>query len=166
MLTLTAGCTPTPGDDWKHIPDFPGYLVHADGRVYSRKSCRVLAPSLDTAGYLKYTLSQAGVKKTRHLHRVLLLAFVGPCPRGHVASFKDGDISNVRLDNLEWVSQSEIKKTHPRRPATRRLTPDIVRQIRAHHASGKAISVIADILHFLPSTVKEVVYNRNWRHVL
>jgi HNH endonuclease len=31
------------------------------------------------------------------------MAFIGPCPHGHVLRFKDGDRLNGVPDNLEWV---------------------------------------------------------------
>lgn len=41
------------------------------------------------------------------VHRLVLMAFVGPPPAGYVCDHKDGSPSNNRLDNLEWVTHKE-----------------------------------------------------------
>jgi len=39
---------------------------------------------------------------TRYVHRLVLEAFVGPCPEGMQCLHDDGDTSNNRLPNLSW----------------------------------------------------------------
>jgi hypothetical protein len=39
------------------------------------------------------------------VHRLVLEAFVGVCPRGYVGCHSDGDPENNRLSNLRWDSQ-------------------------------------------------------------
>ena len=41
------------------------------------------------------------------IHRLVLQAFIGPCPEGYVTDHLDGIPSNNRPSNLEWVSYGE-----------------------------------------------------------
>lgn len=40
------------------------------------------------------------------MHRLVLEAFVGPCPIGMEACHNDGDTSNNQVDNLRWDTRS------------------------------------------------------------
>lgn len=40
--------------------------------------------------------------------RLMLMAFVGMPEDGQVAHFKDGDPSNMHIDNLEWATRQSI----------------------------------------------------------
>ncbi|MCR4338868.1 MAG: NUMOD4 motif-containing HNH endonuclease, partial [Gemmatimonadaceae bacterium] len=41
------------------------------------------------------------------VHRLVLAAFVGPCPPGQQCNHKNGKRDDNRLANLEWVTPSE-----------------------------------------------------------
>lgn len=61
-----------------------------------------------TTGYRTCTLidAEAGRKKYALVHRLVLEAFVGPCPSGFECCHNDGDRSNAALSNLRWDSRS------------------------------------------------------------
>jgi hypothetical protein len=44
------------------------------------------------------------------VHRLVLEAFVGPCPEGMVGCHNDGDPLNNRLDNLRWDTPSNNER--------------------------------------------------------
>ena len=71
------------------------------GRRYMRG--RVLSQSAMRNGYLKVGLPGGNAL----VHRLVLTAFVGPCPSGMEGCHNDGDRSNNRLDNLRWDSRKE-----------------------------------------------------------
>lgn len=98
--------------------DYPGYLISSDGRIlsYWRRGKSYLfetanelkqtrgRPSLNK--YLKVTLRRFDGKLiTCPVHRLVLEAFVGPCPEGQVGTHVDGDMLNNRLSNLRWNTQ-------------------------------------------------------------
>lgn len=58
-------------------------------------------------GYLRTSLSASDRKQNFLVHRLVLAAFVGPCPEGMEALHLDNDPSNNRLDNLKWGTPSE-----------------------------------------------------------
>lgn len=54
-------------------------------------------------------LSKDGIQKRISIGRLVLEAFVGPCPtKNGVAHFKDGDPLNACLDNMEWSTPGKV----------------------------------------------------------
>ena len=93
------------------------YEVSDNGRVRSltRKDSRgrqiverILRPQRNGSGHHQVGLS-TGRRGARLflVHRLMLEAFVGPCPPGHEALHRDDDPDNNRLSNLHWGTRSE-----------------------------------------------------------
>lgn len=97
---------------WKAIHDFEGvYEVSDAGEVRSWKSRNgrgaatkphMLNPVLGVDGRLRVTLCSVGYKRLHPVHRLVLEAFVGPCPPGMEACHEDGNPRNNVLRNLRW----------------------------------------------------------------
>lgn len=85
-------------------PTDPRYLVTDDGRVFStvRGAPRELTRQQHPSGYMTVHAGQ----RARTVHRMVLEAFVGPCPSGAEASHLNGDRADNRLGNLAWESRS------------------------------------------------------------
>lgn len=95
---------------WRPVPGVPGYQVSDGGQVRSWspwKRGELLQPWLDKDGYQYVSLYRGGEKHTRRVHRLVLEAFVGPCPDGHQAAHWDGDKTNNRVSNLRWASPAD-----------------------------------------------------------
>ncbi len=60
-------------------------------------------------GYPTVNLSRSGTKAARRIHRLVLEAFVGPCPEGMVACHNDGSRTNNDLANLRFDSNREAE---------------------------------------------------------
>lgn len=76
------------------------------GRVYHRKGVE-LKQTADKKGYKIVRLSLSGKKISKRVSRLVLEAFVGPCPEGMVACHNDGDKINNHLSNLRWDTPAE-----------------------------------------------------------
>lgn len=62
-------------------------------------------------GYPRVTLSAQGTKSGPLLvHRLVMRAFVGPCPEGQEVRHLDGDSSNCSLENLTYGTHSENER--------------------------------------------------------
>ena len=98
---------------WKAIPSRTSYEVSNLGRVRRAPVLRgmppgdVLKPYPNHKGYLRVCLSHGGKNSTRFIHRLVLEAFVGPCPDGHAGHHRDHDQANNRLENLEYITKKE-----------------------------------------------------------
>lgn len=91
-------------DEWKLIPEFPGYLVSRDGRVRNQDSGRILVLTSN-----QNNVTQVGLMKNsvQHKRGVALLVADAFLPRPDHEAFNtpinlDGDRGNNHVDNLMW----------------------------------------------------------------
>src|SRR6266700_5008781 len=105
---------------WKWVIGFrKKYKVSNFGRVKSVKrmiaggnggwrisKSKIMDTSPGWYGHLLVGLSKQGTHYTKLVHRLVLEAFVGPCPEGmECRHFPDRDPTNNRLDNLSWDTE-------------------------------------------------------------
>lgn len=108
---------------WLPIPGYEKrYLVSNLGRVKSlprkargRSSCvrmlqgKLKKPCVGTNTKYPYPVVGLWKKNVGHvfpIHRLVLAAFIGPCPLGMEACHNDGDPLNCQLSNLRWDTRS------------------------------------------------------------
>jgi hypothetical protein len=109
--------TPSGIEEWRPVPGFPGYEVSTEGRIrsYLRLSTpggepRLLKQQLASNGYLSVILAGPGnyrSKKKFVVHRIVLSAFDRAPKDGEEADHLNGDRSDNRLGNLQWVTRRE-----------------------------------------------------------
>lgn len=85
-------------EQWQPIPDYEGHYEasnlgqirsvrravqsHSDGRIRTFQG-RILQPELrSNTGYYVVNLSQQGITQKHYVHRLVLMAFVGPPDEG------------------------------------------------------------------------------------
>ena len=159
--------------EWRDIPGHPGYRISSTGLVESRrrKAPVVLKPYTNRKGYELVRLYPCG--RNQRVHRLALLAFIGPCPPGLEGCHKDGNPRNNRIENLRWgtaKSNAEDRVAHGRQargalhPGAR-LTAADVAQARAWVASGMTRTEAATRLGVSRSTVSLICSGKRWAHV-
>jgi len=104
---------------------YRGYRVGTDGSVWTRwcrprpskgifkrylgpiwKELSIVRQSLRPNSYFVVQLRNSNGKRNWYVHQLVLLAFVGPCPKEMEARhYPDRDKSNNNLDNLSWASR-------------------------------------------------------------
>lgn len=98
-------------EHWRPVPGYEGrYEVSDQGRVrswVSRPAPRLLSAIPLSNRYVSVALSRGGFTKQQLLHRVVLAAFVGPCPTGMETRHLDGNRTNNRLTNLAYGTPRE-----------------------------------------------------------
>ena len=83
------------------------YLVSTNGKVYSIRSHKILAPRKHNAGYLRVTLSRNGKRKDAYIHRLMCEAFFGtPNDGRNYVNHLDEDPAHNQITNLEWTTNS------------------------------------------------------------
>lgn len=103
-------------EHWKPVVGWEGlYEVSDHGRVRSldrvdrfgrSKPGVMLRPDANRTGHLRVHLyGPEGVSRPG-VHRIVLEAFVGPCPEGMEGCHNDGNPGNNRVGNLRWDTRS------------------------------------------------------------
>lgn len=94
---------------WKPIPDFPGYEVSDGGQVrsFKRRQPKLLAVRTRHDRKRDVHLCTDGILHRMLVHRLVLIAFVGPCPVGYEALHRNGNGLDNTLPNLHWGTRSE-----------------------------------------------------------
>lgn len=106
----------------KPIVGWPGYYATYDGRIISVRRIantgiggnhrdRVLAIALNHGGYPRVTLWYGKRKQTISVHRLVASAWIPNPDNLPEVNHIDGNRTNNRADNLEWVSRS-ANQTH------------------------------------------------------
>lgn len=107
-------------ESWKPVQGYEGqYEVSSAGNV--RGVDRVLSDGRSWKGQvLKQVINHNGhcrvmlQGKYKWVHRLVLEAFVGPCPDGFDGCHNDGNPANNRVENLRWDSRRENAKDRVR----------------------------------------------------
>lgn len=109
-----------PHERWLPVGGWEGFYAVSDaGRVKSlprtvrgpgghprRVKERILKASVDENGRCHVALARDGDTRTYRVHRLVLMAFIGPPDPGEEACHNDGSPSNNALSNLRWDSHA------------------------------------------------------------
>lgn len=171
--------------EYRSIPNFPDYRIGDDGSLWSRKAnkhvrCGIvrdgewrLIAGHNVTRHRQVRLYGTGIQRVEYLYRLVLEAFVGPCPDGMEAChYPDDDPSNCRLDNLRWdtpAGNGRDKKQHGTHRGTKnpksKLTDDDIRAIRERLKSGETQRNIGKEFGVTDVTVSLIARNKIWTHV-
>lgn len=117
-------------EEWKAIPGYPGYEVSSNGRVrcWRKRNANARVPSEPRSvkpipskahGYVYVSLSVDGRVKRERVHKLALLAFLGPVPREMECAHLDGNRANNNIVNLAYKTHAENmrdRESHGRVP--------------------------------------------------
>lgn len=167
--------------EFRNVADFPGYQVGEDGSVLSFLSCsafkllpgefRNLSVNHNKHGHCFVRLRKDGKSIKKYVHRLVLEAFVGPCPERMECRHLDNNPMNNNLRNLAWGTKAENEADKIGNQTTNRverngmskLTVKEVEEIRARYAAG-GMSQLALGKEYGVSdgTVCNIVQNKSW----
>jgi len=128
--------------EWRPVVGYEGlYEVSSVGEVRSLRSGKLMATPPADGRYPVVVLSGPIAVKTHAVHRLVAVAFLGPCPEKCQVNHKDGCKVNNAISNLEYVTQSEnirhaydsgLIRRQPggSRSGAAKLSHDQVREIR------------------------------------
>lgn len=126
----------------KEVPEHPGYFVDRAGNVFSnrRGQMRQLQPIVNGYGYLVVKVPVDGKFPAVGVHRLVLMAYVGPCPEGCETRHLNGIRTDNRLENLAWgtrLEQAADKKRHGTQASgPQKLPSNRVKRIQQLYATG------------------------------
>ena len=137
---------------WADVLGYGGlYQVSDQGRVRQGRGVysRVLSQTKTNVGYLVVSLSDGTGFKRKYVHRLVAEAFMLNHAKGAEVNHINGDKTDNRLVNLEWVTHREnmqharnvLKRWQGRRNLyARKLTDDDVRAIRSSNMTQQGLA--------------------------
>ncbi len=171
--------------EYRDIPWVPNYRFGSDGSVWSNYAWGCRGATSTKWRKLKLSLNRRynrlyaglhvdGKRRAYAVSRLILEAFVGPCPPGMVAChYPDPTPTNCRLNNLRWDTPKAnaadaIRQGRNRRGSTHhnaKLTEDTIVKVRALHSVGWPQKAIAAMFGVSPSTMSFALAGKTWYHV-
>lgn len=167
---------------WKDIPGYEGrYQVSNLGQVKSlphrvqRRNVltggmsnvlipeKMLKPQAQKSGHLEVKLGARHPKHHR-IHRLVMLAFCGPCPPGMEVCHNDSNPANNRLDNLRYGTRlsNRLDMVRVGNEGCQVLKVPQVYEIRARLKRGDTCNAIAEDYGVHKSTISKIKQGRNW----
>ena len=168
-------------DELRDIPGFPNYAITSDGRVWSNHKTRngFLVPKKDKYGYLHVGLCRVGKRNMRQVHRLVLEAFVGPCPAGMEACHNNGVRTDNRVENLRWDTKAANRQDAIRQgtsycvtqskgecsPASKLHDEDVRIIFHAYHDGYYTQREIAEAFGVSQMAVSKICTQKMWSHL-
>lgn len=161
---------------WKAIEGYEGrYAVSDNGEVMSMNFAGsglpgILKPSLARG----YATVEMGHGKRFSVHRLVAAAFIGRRPDGMHINHINGIKTDNRVENLEYVTQSQnmkhafamgLQSNVGERHSQAKLTEEKVKQIRVMLSLKFRQSEIAALMGVDPSAISHVKRGATWAHV-
>lgn len=166
---------------WAIVPGYNGdYSISSIGRIMSKKfgKIRHMNPSINSAGYPYVGLSLNGSVKNHRIHRLVASAFISNPSNKPEVNHLNGDVTDSRVENLEWVTAKEntrhafdvlgrkMRQLKGSLNPNAKLTEDIVRSIRESISSGRTTRAqTARSLGITKTTVTSIMNGRSWSHI-
>ncbi len=166
------------GVRFRLIAELDGYAVGDDGSVWSCINNKLTPGEWSRVAIYRRTYGGrycvvslrrdrgAGKVVARYVHRLVLLAFVGPCPKGQLCLHGDRDTANNRLTNIRWGTPVQNAADKVRHNTVLRgeahpnaiLTDEQVSEIQSLHGMGGwTEQALADKFHTTQGTINKIV---------
>lgn len=170
--------------EYRDIAGFPGYRIGTDASVWSNRqkgfgygrTCewKPVQTKPNKWGYITVGLFRDKKRFTKRIARLMLEAFVGPCPDGMEAChFPDPSRSNNAVDNLMWGTPLENaahrdaingKRTGASLSWTKLSESDVL-EIRRLCVAKVSKQDIADRFHVSLRAIYKIQAREYWSHV-
>lgn len=155
--------------DIGRVRSLPRTIVTADGKRRPVTG-RILAPLRHPAGHFMISLGRG---RRAYVHRLVMEAFVGPCPPGMMACHNNGNPADNRLENLRYSSARDNQMDRVPHGTSNRgaangksiLTPDDVVRIRHRLAAGERQRSIAAAFGVTQCCISDINLGKTWSHL-
>lgn len=169
---------------WKDVVGYEDlFMVCEDGRVFSKRTGRILKQTTSKTGYFIFVTrigGRKGVCKCFKVHRLLAIAFLENPEDKPYVNHIDGDKKNNHVSNLEWCTAREntmhslelglstTKHLLKLNASNRKLTSSDIKYIRENYRPlGESFTQreLALKYNVCKSTIRAIVYNERYLDV-
>jgi hypothetical protein len=167
--------------EWKVLKyknEETNYLINKNGEIKSLYKNKILKPSDNGNGYKQAHIRYKGKRKTVYYHTAVAMTFIPNPENKSMVNHKNFNKEDNRAENLEWVTAKE-NTNHAfmagvlRRPptlkgesvGTSKLKIIQVQAVRYLYPDF-TIKEISIIMNMSWSSIKSIVSNKNWSHVM
>lgn len=147
------------------VRSLPRVIVRRDG-VRLKVKGRMLAPRLAKCGGY-HRVGLVGESED-YIHRLVLEAFVGPCPPDHSCCHDNGDPTDNHLSNLRWGTQGDNesdKVRHGRSNRGERCSMAKLTASQARYAleANAPAHDVARLLSVTDETIRRIRRGETWK---
>ncbi len=174
-------------ETFRLIEGFPSYRVSDAGRVQSRRRQFVkedgewhdLKPVRLKHGHCCVRLYRDHARYFHYVHRLVLEAFVGPCPPGMECCHGKAGVKDNSLANLRWDTHKENVRDFARFGGIRRevdrkgeahgmarLNEAQVTEIRRLRATGVGLRTLSEQFGVTQTQICRIAKGQSWAHSL
>lgn len=148
------------------------FVITPNGKVYSNKKKRTYPFRLHTGGYLQITLTHNKKSYDFFGHRLVAINFIPNPENKPCVNHKNGIKTDNRIENLEWVTDSENQKhsysigLNSRNGVNNgkaKLTEEDVRNIRMSFVSTVGL---AKHYGMAENSIRAIRKFRSWSHIV
>jgi hypothetical protein len=149
---------------WKKVFGYSAYEVSDLGNV--KRKDKILKKEVVKGGYLRVTLSENNIQKRFQIHRLVAIIFLNNNEQKPCVNHKDGNVSNNRVENLEWCTYSENEnhsyKILGKINHNRKLSNDKIVFIRSNFLFGMNgnIKILAEKYNVNVTTIYNIIKNK------
>jgi HNH endonuclease/NUMOD4 motif-containing protein len=166
-------------EEWRQVVGYEGlYEVSNWGRLrgvaqgQGRRFGRLLNPWRTSKGYLQIGLIKNKIQTRWQVHRLVAVAFLGPCPPDKQIHHIDGDKTHNSIRNLRYVTQKEhssltgttYSAPGEKNPAAK-LEREQVLEIRRLYLEGMTQVALAKEFGVTQAAIWYIVKGKHWKHV-
>jgi transcriptional regulator CtsR len=167
---------------WKRVPNYNRYKVSNTGLIKTfdwkgSGQTRIMKPSKDNSGYLRTMLKRDdGIIHTIKVHRIVAQTFIENTENKPEINHLDACKTNNNTYNLEWCTRQEniqhsidngLMVSHcGEKNGCSKLKEHQVKEIRNKFKPRKYTrQMLADEFNVKPSTIKDVILRKSWKHL-
>ena len=164
---------------WRTVKDYPLYSVSNLGRLKNNKTQKILKGGLDIYGYRIAILCNNGKRKSKTIHRLIAEAFIDNPDNKPQVNHINGDKSDNRLENLEWMTAGENTRDANRHGKGHQMNQNGEKNSMSSLTEQQVIEIIketkkpnrrkdqkiADEYGVTRKTISNIRHNLTWKHI-
>lgn len=167
-------------ETWKPIPGYSKFYEASENGAIRRiagsercKTNRLIQPKVSRQGYLQISLSAYGIRRMFNVHQLVAWAFLGHQKVGETVNHINGNKSDNRVLNLEYLTQADNNR-HARdelgvwvgeNNGRSKLTENNIREIRTRTANGEQYTSLANEYGVSVVALRNAAIGKTWKHI-